>query len=209
MVIIPSFDFELKIGEDKIVAGVDEVGRGALAGPIVAAAVVFENYKQIKPILASVIDSKKLSASKRIKIDELIRRTAADLSIGKVEADEIDRIGIGAANILAFKKALDGLKKCDFALIDGRKFRGFEYKYRCIEKGESHSISIAAASIIAKVYRDNLMKKASTVFPDYGFESNMGYGGKSHYEVLIKNGPSTFHRKSFLEKLKLDQGHLF
>ena len=198
----PNFDYEISIGDGQIVAGVDEVGRGALAGPIVAAAVVFENYDNVIQNLIGVNDSKKLTAKKRLELDDLIRKQASDLAIGSVTCEEIDKIGIGAANILAFKRALDQLKKCDFALIDGRYFRGFEYKYRCLEKGESKSLSIAAASIIAKVYRDSLMEELHEEISHYDFYSNKGYGSKNHLEALKKIGPCSHHRKSFLKKIQ-------
>lgn len=198
----PNFDLELQFRNEKIkiIAGIDEVGRGALAGPIVAGAVVFANYDDLDS-LNEINDSKKLTAKKREELDALIKKLSADYAIGVVEAEEIDKIGIGAANIVAFKRALDQLRKCDLALIDGRKFRGFEYKYYCFEKGESKSISIAAASIIAKVYRDNLMAKLGLEFSQYDFENNVGYGADKHFEGIKKHGLTKYHRRSFLSCL--------
>lgn len=202
----PNFEIEKSIFEvdNKLIAGVDEVGRGALAGPIVAAAVIFTKYDDVIQALGGIRDSKLLSQSKRENLDKIVRDEAHSYSIGSVSVEEIDTFGIGAANILAFKRALDGLIMCDFALIDGRKFRGFEYPYRCIVKGESKSISIAAASIIAKVYRDNLMNLEHTKNMNYGFNHNKGYGTPEHLESLKKYGPSDSHRKSFIKDLQLN-----
>jgi len=201
--IIPNFEIETGLLKQySIIAGVDEVGRGSIAGPIVAAAVVFKKYDRIIDKLSEVNDSKKLTPLKRFELDRVIRNNASDLGIGVVEADEIDRIGIGAANILAFKKAIDGLKKCDLALIDGRQFHGFEYQFHCIEKGESKSISVAAASIIAKVYRDNIMEDIHEEIFRYDFASNKGYGSKHHFEAIEKYGLSHYHRKTFLKKVE-------
>lgn len=199
----PNFRYEIEFSIDgKIVAGVDEVGRGSIAGPIVASAVVFDEYEKVRKKLKEVTDSKILTSEKRQELDAIIKALAADYSVGLVTVEEIDNIGIGAANILAFKRALDKLKTCGVALIDGRKFRGFEYNYLCLEKGELKSLSIAAASIIAKVYRDNLMSGLHINFPEYDFLSNKGYGGKSHYRALEEYGPSIHHRKTFLGKFE-------
>jgi len=213
--ILPTFKYELEIsrGEEIIVAGVDEVGRGALAGPIVAAAVVFDfnNPTLLTRSLQKcrISDSKTLTEKQRTKADKVIRKYAVDLAIGEVTSREIDKHGIGAANVLAFKRALDGLSKCDFVLIDGRKFRGFSYKYRCLVKGESKSISIAAASIIAKVYRDKLMEELHKEFEIYNFARHKGYGSKSHISAILKHGPSPHHRKSFLKKISNSNHRLF
>lgn len=196
----PTFDIEMTY-PGLAVAGVDEVGRGALAGPIVAAAVVFKDYELVIQELEGINDSKILSPTKRLELDEKIKKVAKNYAIGVVDAEEIDQFGIGAANVTAFKRSLDQLEKCDLALIDGRKFRGFEYKYQCLEKGESKSISIAAASIIAKVYRDALMQEIHDEIWRYDFASNKGYGSKNHLSALRKYGPSSYHRRSFLKKV--------
>ncbi|MFA7254228.1 MAG: ribonuclease HII [Patescibacteria group bacterium] len=198
---MPDFEFEKHYLEEGFtaIAGVDEVGRGCLAGPIVAGAVIFDNYKR-KAKFKEIDDSKILTLEKRVELDKLIRRNAADFAIGVCSVEEINKFGIGAANIMAFERALNGLKECDFALIDGRHFRGFSYSYKCLEKGESKSFSIAAASIIAKVYRDNTMIDLASEFPEYNFENNKGYGCKKHYEALEHYGPCKLHRKLFLRK---------
>lgn len=199
----PTFEFEreLKAQGYKIIAGVDEVGRGCLAGPIVVAAVVFSDYEKVKP-LKKINDSKVLTKKQREELSKIVLNKASHFAYGEVTVEEIDKFGIGAANVMAFKRALDKINQCDFALIDGRKFRGFEYKYRCLEKGESKSISIAAASIIAKVYRDSLMQKLHKEIPEYGFETNMGYASDSHCEALRKLGPSLHHRRDFIRWLE-------
>ena len=156
-----------------------------------------------------VDDSKKLTNKKRLKLDSIIKKLALDYFIGQVEVKEIDKHGIGTANVLAFKRALDGLSKCDFVLIDGRRFRGFNYKYRCLVKGESKSISIAAASIVAKVFRDKLMEKLHKEFKIYNFARHKGYGSKSHINAILKHGPSPHHRKSFLKKISNSNHRLF
>jgi len=197
----PNFKYELENESYSFVAGVDEVGRGSIAGPIVAGAVVFTDYKKSILKLKGVDDSKALTAKKRQELDVLIKKIASDFSIGVVSVEEIDLLGIGAANVVAFKRALDGLKECDFALIDGRRFRGFEYPYLCLEKGESKSLSIAAASIIAKVFRDNLMVEIAKDCEHYDFAGNKGYGCDQHYADLREFGLSKHHRKSFLKSL--------
>lgn len=209
---IPNFGYEINYSKKKFfIAGVDEVGRGSLAGPIVAAAVVFNQYDKVIKYLLNINDSKILSPTKRLEFDELIKLKATDFSIGIVEAFEIDKYGIGSANVMAFQRALNGLKKCDFVLIDGRRFHGLDYEFICLEKGESKSISIAAASIIAKVYRDALMQEIHDEVFRYDFASNKGYGSKSHMRALEKFGPSKYHRKTFLNKFnkQSEQRNLF
>lgn len=206
-IIKPTFKEEKELIRNgyAIIAGLDEVGRGALAGPIVAAAVVLDVDKTFYG-LGKVADSKSLVSSEREKLDRHIQKGAQTIGIGVVEASDVDRFGIGKANILAFHRALDTIK-IDFALIDGRHFRGFEYNYRCLIKGELKSISIAAASIVAKVHRDNLMDSLNQDISIYGFNKHKGYGTKSHIEALLKHGPSRHHRKSFLKKLDLGQNY--
>lgn len=199
---MPSFDVEKDLISQGygLIAGVDEVGRGALAGPIVSAAVIFDVRYKIK---AGIIDSKKLDAKKRAELKEYILSNCLDSGVGEVSSEEIDRIGIGAANILSFSRALKSLKCVDFALIDGRKFRGFDYKYQCLVKGESKSISIAAASIVAKVHRDRTMDELCD--GKYQFVKNKGYGTKDHISLLKTHGPSVYHRKSFIRAILSNQ----
>lgn len=200
MTIKPNFNLEdkyISLGYTTV-AGVDEVGRGCLAGPLLACAVVFDNINL--EVLREIKDSKKLTAKQRAEQNKTIRELACDFNIGQVGVDEIDRMGVGAANILAFHRALNGLKEIDFALIDGRHFRGFDYKYKCIVRGESESISIAAASIVAKVERDKLMAELD-VAKLYGFDRHAGYGTPEHIALIRKHGPSIHHRKTFLGKI--------
>lgn len=195
---MPNFEYE-KLYHDRfqIIAGVDEVGRGSLAGPIVAAAVVFSDYENLAE-LEEIDDSKVLSKEKRLELDKLIKSKAHAHAIREVSVEEIEKYGIGAANIIAFDRALCQISGVEFALIDGRKFRGFPYPYQCLEKGESKSISIAAASIIAKVYRDDLMERLHDQFPAYDFAKNKGYGSQRHWQAIEKYGPTPDHRLSFL-----------
>jgi ribonuclease HII len=205
----PTFEIEKHFQEQgfELVAGADEVGRGALAGPIFAAAAIFDIEKNFRGI-RKIKDSKLLKAKEREEILKYIRKNVIDSAIGSASVEEINKHGIGAANIMAFKRALDNLKSVDFAIIDGRQFRGFAYKYFCVEKGDNKSISIAAASIIAKVERDKLM---SELDPSdiYGFKNNKGYGAKKHQEALKSHGPSEHHRTQFIRGILNSDPKLF
>lgn len=203
-------DFKIEINFSNkydTIAGVDEVGRGALAGPIVAAAVIFNQYDKIITELDRINDSKLLKPTQRLEMDELIKKKAIDYSIGVVRADEIDKIGIGSANVLAFSRAIKNLKQCSLAIIDGKRFHGFDYKFICVIGGDRKSISIAAASIIAKVYRDAIMQEIHDETWRYDFASNKGYGSQQHLLALKKYGPCHFHRKSFLSKIFTDSSN--
>ena len=186
----------------KHIAGVDEAGRGPLAGPVVAAAVIFRKNIQLK----GVNDSKLLSEKKREKLFEEIIKTASTYSVAAVEQDVIDDINILNATMLAMKQAVDNLKiKPDLILVDGnRKFRT-DIPVIPIVKGDSKSFSIAAASILAKVTRDRLMKNLAKDFPQYSWDSNKGYPTRQHREVIKKIGPSPVHRRTFLKKLLSEQ----
>ena len=178
----------------QFVAGIDEVGRGPLAGPVVAAAVILpEDF-----ILLGVNDSKKLSASKREVLSQSIEKEALSIGIGVVDHLTIDKINIYQATKLAMTQAIKQLSiKPDFLLIDAMKLDSPIPQENLI-KGDARSISIAAASIIAKVYRDNLMKEFGQMnYPGYGFESNAGYGTKEHLEGIQKLGICPIHRKTF------------
>lgn len=196
---LPNFDIELGLQSQGIsqIAGIDEVGRGCLAGPIVAAAVIFDNYKDLAKY--GIADSKKLTPKKRAELDHIIRNETDLISISELSALEIDRIGISEANKRVFEIAVNNLaKKPDFALIDGIITKSFVIPHQSIVRGESKSISIAAASIIAKVYRDNLMVKMHDKFPEYYFNKHKGYGTRLHCEKLYEFGPCKLHRRSFL-----------
>ncbi|GGB56740.1 ribonuclease HII [Fictibacillus barbaricus] len=177
----------------KYIAGVDEVGRGPLAGPVVAAAVILpEDY-----MLSGINDSKKLSEKKREFLYDEIVKDAISYSVYLVQPEKIDEINIYQASKLAMTEAVCQLDvQPDQLLIDAMEVP-LAIDQEKIIKGDEKSISIAAASIIAKVTRDRYMKKMDEVYPAYGFKSNMGYGTKEHLEALNKFGPTTIHRKSF------------
>jgi ribonuclease HII len=176
------------------VAGVDEVGRGPLCGPVMAAAVII-NPNDIPHGLA---DSKKLTAKRRDTLSDLILNSA-EVSIAQASVAEIDQINILQASLLAMRRALDGLSCApDVALIDGNRLPdGLPYPAQAIVKGDDKSLSIAAASIVAKVARDQLMTALSVEFPGYGWEKNAGYGTKAHFEGLNRLGVTPHHRVSF------------
>ncbi|MDQ3800345.1 MAG: ribonuclease HII [Acidobacteriota bacterium] len=179
----------------RFVAGVDEVGRGCLAGAVVAAAVILDLSK---PVPAGLNDSKKLTAKKRDALDEEIRRNAVAFSIAQVEAEEIDRINILQATKKAMRLAIESLSpRADFLLIDALELKDVKLPQKAIIHGDAISASIAAASIIAKTYRDNLMREMDRIYPAYGFAKHVGYGTKAHFEALRTHGACPLHRKSF------------
>ncbi len=182
----------------KIVCGIDEAGRGPLAGPVCAAAVILPQGA----LIDGVNDSKKLSAKKRDYLYEIIKEKALCYSISFASVEEIDSLNILNATFLAMKKAVEGLKiKPDFALIDGNMCPDLSIPAKAIVKGDSLSESIACASILAKVTRDRLMIKEAEKYSVYKFENHKGYGTKQHIEMIKKYGPSLIHRKTFLKKI--------
>ncbi|WP_281358121.1 ribonuclease HII [Bacillus haikouensis] len=190
----------LTILENKIVrqgysaiAGIDEVGRGPLAGPVVAAAVILPQDFY----LPGINDSKQLSETKRNEFYDVIREKAVSIGIGMIDAEEIDTINIYEATKKAMLYAISNLQRNpDYLLIDAMKL-DTPYPQESIIKGDSKSVSIAAASIVAKVTRDKLMKEYALTYPGYGFDKNAGYGTKGHLEGLKQNGVTPIHRKSF------------
>lgn len=188
----PTFEFEATAPQP--VCGVDEVGRGPWAGPVMAAAVILNPLN----IPAGLNDSKKLTASRRETLFAEIMASAT-VSIGAASVQEIDRINILQATFLAMKRAVDGLAvRPQLALIDGNKIPPkLPCPAQAIVKGDARSLSIAAASIIAKVTRDRLMCDLSATFPGYGWETNMGYGTKAHQAGLARLGVTPHHRVSF------------
>jgi len=181
--------------EHYIEAGCDEVGRGCLCGPVVAATVILdESFKQ-----NLVNDSKKLTFKTRLYLDEYIKDNAREYAIAELSPAFIDEHNILNASIHAMHLALDQLKtRPELILVDGNKFHPYNYiPHQCIIKGDSKILSIAAASILAKNYRDQLMIKLHEEFPNYGWNKNMGYATKEHREALKKFGPTIHHRKSF------------
>ena len=180
----------------EIICGVDEAGRGPLAGPVYAAAVVLKKGQ----IIEGVNDSKKLSEKKREALFDRIKAEALDWSIAFADEKEIDKINILEATYLAMKRAVEGLKiRADYALIDGNRMPPLKINGETIIKGDAKSASIAAASILAKVSRDRFMLEMAKKYPEYQFEKHKGYGTKLHYEMLDKFGPCELHRQTFLK----------
>ena len=178
------------------IAGVDEVGRGPLAGPVVAAAVVLPRDVELPP----VFDSKQLTAAQREELAVALRNLdGIDYGIAEVGVEIIDSINILQATHLAMRLAVEKLKNVDYILVDGRPVRGFSCPAEAVVKGDAKSASIAAASIVAKVTRDRLMVQYDEVFPEYGFASNKGYGSSQHIEAIRKYGPTSIHRRSFIK----------
>ena len=181
----------------KYICGVDEVGRGPLAGPVVCAAVIMP----FDDVIEGVDDSKKLSAKKRKILSEKILQKAIAYRICAVEPQIIDEINILQATRLCMKNAVGGLEIApDFVLTDGNMTLDITAPQRSVIKGDALSYSIGAASIIAKVYRDNLMAGYAKAYPQYGFESNVGYGSAAHIEAIKKYGLTPLHRRSFTKK---------
>lgn len=190
-------DFEEQARSEgyRFIAGVDEVGRGCIAGPVVAAACILDFAK---PLPNGLDDSKKLTPEKRDAIAAELRAHSAAFAIGQVEADEIDRINILEATKKAMLAAVDALSpRADFLLIDALRLKLSPLPQKAVIKGDAISVSIAAASILAKTYRDELMTNYATEFPQYGFAEHKGYGCRSHYDAVREYGPCRIHRMSF------------
>ena len=182
----------------KAICGVDEAGRGPLAGPVFAAAVILPEGLEIE----GVTDSKKLTEKKREKLFDVIKEKALAYCVASASVEEIERLNILRADMLAMKRAVEGLQvEADFAIIDGNKTPELNIPCTAIVKGDAKSESIAAASILAKVSRDRLMLDLAKKYPEYGFEKHKGYGTKAHMESILKYGPCEIHRPSFLKKL--------
>lgn len=181
-----------------LVCGVDEAGRGPLAGPVCAAAVVLPKGL----ILEGVNDSKKLTEKKREALFDVITEQALDWSVAFATVEEIEEINILNAAMLTMKRAVEGLKNpVDFAIIDGNRKPPLEIDCEAVVKGDAKSMSVAAASILAKVSRDRILRQYAVDYPQYGFEKHKGYGTKVHVEALKKYGPCEVHRPSFLKKI--------
>ena len=182
----------------KSICGVDEAGRGPLAGPVCAAAVI------LKPndIIEGVNDSKKLTEKKREKLYDIIKECAISYSIAFATVEEIEELNILNATMLAMKRAVEGLAvPADYAIIDGNKTPALQIPCNYVIKGDANSMSIAAASILAKVTRDRLLLEYAEQYPQYQFEKHKGYGTKAHREALLEYGPCPVHRPSFLKKI--------
>ncbi len=186
----------------KLVCGIDEAGRGPLAGPVCAAAVILPADLEIP----ALDDSKKLSDKRRRELMPVIKEKAIAYGIGFASHEEIDEINILQATFLAMERALAQLSvKPEFALIDGNREKDFGLPVKTVVKGDSLSANIAAASILAKVTRDDLMEQMAKQYPEFGFEVHKGYGTKAHYAALSEHGPSPIHRMTFLKKFYGDK----
>ena len=200
--VLSMYGFDKSFGRYEIVAGVDEVGRGPLAGPIVSCAVVLDLNADIDGIILGIKDSKALSKEKREELCEIIKEKALAYSIVSCDNNEIDEKGIGFCNNKIFIDAIRQLShKPDFILSDGYPIRGMDINNKGIVKGDAKSASIACASIVAKVYRDRLMEEYHEKYPMYYFNENAGYGTVKHVEAIKKYGPCEIHRLSFLKNI--------
>ena len=195
-----TYEYENRAHEDgyRLVCGVDEAGRGPLAGPVCAAAVILPDGLED----LGINDSKKLSEKKREQLFDLICEKAVDYGIGSASEKEIDEINILNAAFLAMKRAVEAMGvEPDLVLVDGNRKPGTGYEEITIVKGDAKSISIAAASILAKVSRDRYMKELAQKYPEYKFEQHKGYPTKLHYEMIAQYGILPDHRRSFLKKI--------
>lgn len=181
------------------IAGVDEVGRGSLAGPVVAAAIILPINLSLDHFeLALIRDSKTLTPNSRIRADRVLRSIALGIGIGEVSSEYIDALGIVPATQKAMAKALDSLpERPDHLLVDAMELKWHGVPCRSIIKGDLYCTAISAASILAKVYRDELMVKMDALYPGYDFHRNKGYGSFLHINVLKERGPAKIHRRSF------------
>lgn len=182
----------------RLVCGTDEAGRGPLAGPVFAAAVILPEGT----VIDGINDSKKLSPQKREALYEIIKEKAISYAFTAISEKIIDEINILNATMLAMKTAVEKLSPLpDYVLVDGNKLPELSCPSEAIVKGDSKSISIAAASIVAKVERDRYITKSAEIYPEYGFDRHKGYGTKAHTEAILKYGPCPIHRKTFLKKI--------
>ncbi len=198
---MPTYDLEKSLMAKgySIICGVDEAGRGPLAGPVFAAAVVLECGCEIE----GLDDSKKLSEKKREALFDVIVDKAVCFAVASASVEEIERLNILNATMLAMTRAVNLLpNRADYAIIDGNRVP-FELKERAVSlvKGDSLSMSVAAASVLAKVSRDRYMLKMAEKYPEYEFEKHKGYGTKRHIELILEHGVSSIHRPSFLKKI--------
>ncbi|MBQ3053343.1 MAG: ribonuclease HII [Clostridia bacterium] len=185
----------------ELLAGVDEAGRGPLAGPVFAAAVILPRGL----VIEGIDDSKKLSEKKREELFEIITHKAIAYAIASEDEKVIDEINIRNATYKAMNKAVDALKvKAEFVIVDGDAVTNMETPHSCIIKGDAKSLSIGAASILAKVSRDRYLYELDKKYPQYAFSKHKGYGTKLHNEMILKYGPCPAHRRSFLKKLLKD-----
>ncbi len=198
---MPDYEFEKAAVNSgfSCICGVDEAGRGPLAGPVCAAAVILPEGA----VIAGLDDSKKLTEKKREKLYDIIKQTAVAYSVAYGTLEEIETVNILEATYLAMNRAIEGLAvKPDFSLIDGNRVpRGIKIPCETIVKGDSKSMSVAAASVLAKVTRDRLMLEYDKKYPEYNFKKHKGYGTKEHTELIKQYGPCEIHRLSFLKNI--------
>ena len=198
---MPDYEFEKAAVNSgfSCICGVDEAGRGPLAGPVCAAAVILPEGT----VIEGLDDSKKLTEKKREKLYDIIKQTAVAYSVAYGTLEEIETVNILEATYLAMNRAIDGLTvKPDFALIDGNRVpRGIKIPCETVVKGDSKSMSVAAASVLAKVTRDRLMLEYDKKYPEYNFKKHKGYGTKEHTELIKQYGPCEIHRLSFLKNI--------
>lgn len=179
----------------RFVAGIDEVGRGCIAGPVVAGACILDSTK---PLPEGLNDSKQVAVERREEIAAELKENCIAYAVGSVEAAEIDRINILEATRVAMRMAIAALApRADYLLIDALQLKGIQIPQRAIVKGDSISASIAAASILAKTYRDGLMRSFDAQYPEYGFSGHVGYGTKAHFSAIKTHGPCPLHRMTF------------
>ncbi len=192
------YENELRAQGYNYICGVDEAGRGPLAGPVCAAAVILPP----DTIIEGVNDSKKLTEKKREELFDVVVDTALAYCIAFGSVEEIEEHNILATTMMTMKRAIEGLNiKADYAIIDGNRLPKLDIPAQYVIKGDANSMSIAAASILAKVSRDRLMLEYAKAYPQYCFEKHKGYGTKLHNEMILEHGPSPIHRMSFLKKL--------
>lgn len=198
---MPDYEFEKAAVNSgfSCICGVDEAGRGPLAGPVCAAAVILPEGA----VIEGLDDSKKLTEKKREKLYDIIKETAVAYSVAYGTLEEIETVNILEATYLAMNRAIEGLTvKPDFALIDGNRVpRGIKIPCETVVKGDSRSMSVAAASVLAKVTRDRLMLEYDKKYPEYNFKKHKGYGTKEHTELIKQYGPCEIHRLSFLKNI--------
>lgn len=194
-----TWEFEEKAWQNgySAVCGVDEAGRGPLAGPVCAAAVILP----AGIVIDGLNDSKKLTEKKREALFDIITENAISWSVSLVDETVIDEINILQATYRAMQQAVEGLPRpADFVYVDGNRSEGLTLPHECVVSGDARIPSIAAASIIAKVTRDRLMRDFAVRYPAYGFEKHKGYGSRAHYAALLEHGPCPIHRRTFLKK---------
>ena len=200
---MPDYSIEQELHERgyKYVCGIDEAGRGPLCGPVFAAACILPDGLYIE----GLNDSKKLTEKKREKLFDIIKEEAIAYCIASASVEEIDELNILEADLLAMRRAIDGLAvKADFAIIDGNVARDFQIPAAPVVKGDATSMSIAAASVLAKVARDRICIDLDREYPQYGIAKHKGYGTKAHMDALREHGPSPIHRKKFIRFLDED-----